>query len=435
MQYVFVFDRNKQPLMPCQPARARELLKAGKAAVYRRYPFTIILMERAGGDTQPVEVKLDPGSQTTGVAVVVEGQRGKRVVCASEISHRGAVVKDHLDQRRNARRSRRSRHTRYWAARFRNRQRSEGWLPPSLVSRVQNNVTWVQRLSRLCPVSKVSMELVKFDTQIMQNPENSGVEYQQGTLTGYEVREYLLDKWDRCCAYCGKTDTPLEVEHIHPRSRGGSDRVSNLTLACHDCNQRKGAQTAAEFGHPQVQAQAKLPLKDAAAVNTTRWALHCRLCETGLPVEVGTGGRTKFNRVTQGYAKAHWIDAACVGRSGAAVYIAPTHLPLIIQATGRGSRQMCRVDQFGFPRTAAKAAHRVHGFQTGDLVQAVVPSGKKLGTHQGRVAVRTSGSFNITTHAGTIQGISHRHCTLVQRVDGYTYSPSQKGARRIPPQI
>ncbi|MEP7286117.1 MAG: RNA-guided endonuclease IscB [Chloroflexota bacterium] len=435
MQYVFVLDKNKQPLMPCQPARARELLKARKAAMYRRYPFTIILRERAGGDTQPIEVKLDPGSQTTGVAVVVEGQRGKRVVWVSEISHRGEEVKDHLDARRAQRHSRRARHTRYRAARFRNRRRGKGWLPPSLLSRVQNDITWVQRLSRWCPANGISMELVKFDTQLMQNPEISGVEYQQGTWAGYEVREYLLDKWRRRCAYCGKTDTPLEVEHILPKARGGTNRVSNLTLACHDCNQRKGTQTAAEFGHPQVQAHAKLPLKDAAAVNTTRWALHGQLCETGLPVEVGTGGRTKFNRITQGYAKAHWIDAACVGLSGAAVYIAPTHFPLLIKATGRGSRQMCRVDQFGFPRTAAKAARRVHGFQTGDLVRAVVPSGKKVGTHQGRVAVRTSGSFNITTRLGTVQGISHRHCALVQRVDGYTYSTCQKGVRRIPPQI
>ncbi|MEP7289557.1 MAG: RNA-guided endonuclease IscB [Chloroflexota bacterium] len=435
MQYVFVLDKDKQPLMPCRPARARELLKAGKAAVYRRYPFTIILTEREGGDTQPIEVKLDPGSQTTGVALVVEGKRGKRVVWVAEISHRGAVVKGHLDARRSQRRSRRSRHTRYRAARFRNRRHSEGWLPPSLVSRIQNDITWVQRLSRWCPVSGITMELVKFDTQLMQNPEISGVEYQQGTLAGYEVREYLLDKWQRRCAYCGKTDTPLEVEHITPKARGGTNRVSNLTLACHDCNQRKGTQTAVEFGHSKVQAEAKLPLKEAAAVNTTRWALHHRLCKTGLPVEVGTGGRTKFNRVMQGYAKAHWIDAACVGVSGAALYIALTHIPLLIKATGRGSRQMCRVNQFGFPRTAAKAADRVHGFQTSDLVRAGIPSGKKVGTHQGRVAVRTSGSFNITTHTGTVQGISHRHCTLVQRVDGYTYSTSQRGAGRIPPQI
>jgi len=141
-------------------------------------------------------------------------------------------------------------------------------------------------------------------------------------------------------------------------------------LACHDCNQAKGTQTAAEFGHPNVQQQAKALLKDAAAVNATRWALYHRLTTFGLPVSVGTGGRTKYNRIKQGYPKDHWIDAACVGVNGEKVFIPPALSPLYITATGRGSRQMCRMDKYGFPRTSAKAAKRVHGFQTGDMVRA-----------------------------------------------------------------
>jgi hypothetical protein len=133
------------------------------------------------------------------------------------------------------------------------------------------------------------MELVRFDMQLLENAEISGIEYQQGTLFGYEVREYLLEKWGRKCAYCGKTGVPLEIEHIVPRARGGSQRVSNLTLACEPCNTKKGTQTAGEFGHPAVQAQAKRPRHDAAAVNATRWALSRRLKATGLPVETGTG--------------------------------------------------------------------------------------------------------------------------------------------------
>ncbi len=141
------------------------------------------------------------------------------------------------------------------------------------------------------------MELVRFDMQKMLNPEVSGVEYQQGELFGYEVREYLLEKFNRKCAYCGKTDVPLQVEHIIPEARGGSNRVSNLTIACEPCNQKKGSQTAEEFGHPEVQAQAKKPLKEAAAVNATRWKLYETLKATGLPVEVGSGSLTKFNRI------------------------------------------------------------------------------------------------------------------------------------------
>jgi len=274
---------------------------------------------------------------------------------------------------------------------------------------------------RVCPITAFSLELVKFDTQAMQNPEISGVEYQRGTLVGWEVREYLLEKWDRKCAYCGAKDVPFEVEHILPKSRGGTDRVSNLTLACHECNQAKGNQTAAEFGHPEVQAEAKQSLKDAAAVTTTRWAVYAVLRDTGLPVETGTGGRTKYNRTRLGLPKAHWIDAACVGASTPdALGVRRTSWqsrPLIIRAMGRGSRQMCRMDKHGFPRTAAKSIKRVHGFQTGDLVRAIVPTGKHAGTHVGRVAVRASGSFQV----GTVDGIGYHHCRLLQRTDGYEY--------------
>ncbi|CAK0764644.1 5-methylcytosine-specific restriction enzyme A [Gammaproteobacteria bacterium] len=83
--------------------------------------------------------------------------------------------------------------------------------------------------------------------QKMENPEISGVEYQQGTLEGYEAREYLLEKWARECAYCGKKDVPLNIDHIHPKARGGSNRISNLTLACHPCNEKKGSQDAKVF--------------------------------------------------------------------------------------------------------------------------------------------------------------------------------------------
>jgi len=284
------------------------------------------------------------------------------------------------------------------------------------------------------------MELVKFDTQAMQNPEISGTEYQRGTLFGYEVREYLLEKWERRCAYCGAENLPLEVDHIVPRSRGGSDRVSNLTLACHTCNRRKGSRLVEEFllREPEVLnkvlAQVKAPLRDAAAVNTTRFALLNRLRTTGLPVEVGTGGRTKYNRTVQGYPKKHWIDAACVGESGGAVRLSPETNVLSIEAMGRGSRQMCRMDRYGFPRTGPKAARTVHGFRTGDFVRAYIPKGRPsrglaracgalashAGVHTGYAAVRASGSFRV----GNVDGVSWRHCRLLQRGDGYRYNVS-----------
>lgn len=423
MQKVFVLDSSRQPLMPCHPARARELLRKGKAAVLRSYPFTIILKDREGGDTQPVAFKVDPGSKQTGLALVSDFQCGKKLIWAAVLEHRGQQIKTALESRRvrrRSRRSRRSRHTRYRAARFDNRRRTNNWLPPSLQSRIENIWTWLYRINHICPIASISQELVRFDTQLMQNAEISGVEYQQGELAGYEVREYLLEKWGRKCAYCGATDTPLEVEHITPKARGGSNHVSNLTLACHDCNQAKGSQTAAEFGHPDIQRQAKQSLKDVTSVNSTRWALWRKLNMTGLPLEVGTGGRTKFNRSQQGYPKVHWIDAACVGESGEWVCLNPNQTCLHIKAAGHGSRQMCRTNRYGFPTRYRLRQKRHFGFQTGDMVYAHVSSGKYSGKHSGRVACRATGSFDIRTSSGKVT-VSYKTCQIVHCADGYAY--------------
>jgi 5-methylcytosine-specific restriction endonuclease McrA len=415
---VAVIDQNRRPLAPTSEVRARLLLKEGKAAIFRRVPFTIILKSIVEEVQVPdLRLKLDPGSRMSGVAIVNQGSG--QVVFAAEIEHRGEAIKQALDARRAIRRSRRARKTRYRKPRFLNRRRPEGWLPPSLKSRISNIETWVNRLARYYPISGISMELVKFDTQLMENSEISGIEYQQGELAGYEVREYLLEKWGRKCAYCSETDIPLQIEHIIPRSRGGSDRVSNLTLACEGCNQRKGKQTAAEFGFPEIERQAKEPLKDAAALNATRWVLFERLKGFGLPVETGSGGLTKYNRTMRDLPKAHWIDATCVGKSTPAQVIMDGVIPLEIKATGHNTRQMCRVDKYGFPRTSAKGPRTVKGFRTGDLVRATVISGQKIGCYEGQVAVRSSGSFNVKTAAGTIQGISHRYCRVLHKADGY----------------
>jgi 5-methylcytosine-specific restriction endonuclease McrA len=428
MQRVFVLDHNKQPLMPCHPARARKLLKNGKAAVYRRYPFTIIMKCRVGGDLQPIEIKFDPGSRTTGIALVGHFDRGSEVVWAGNLNHRGLQIKRSLDSRRAVRRSRRNRKTRYRPARFLNRRRPKDWLPPSLRSRVDNTKTLMLKLSRLAPLTQIAVETVRFDTQKIQKPEISGVKYQQGELAGYELREYLLEKWDRQCAYCGAKNLPLEVEHIQPRSKEGSNRVSNLTLACTKCNQKKGNKDVKCFlkGKPdrlkKIQAQAKASLRDTAAVNATRYAIGEALKTFGLPISFSSGGRTKFNRTQQDYPKDHWIDAACVGESGAQVVIPPAITPLIITAKGRGSRQKCRMNQYGFPRTGPKKHKRVKGFQTGDIVKAVVTKGKKIGTYVGRVVVRATGSFDIGIGKKKVSGISYKYCQLIQRSDGYEYT-------------
>jgi 5-methylcytosine-specific restriction endonuclease McrA len=148
-------------------------------------------------------------------------------------------------------------------------------------------MTWVGRLRRICPIAAISVEVVKFDTQLMEHAEISGVEYQQGTLQGYEVREYLLEKWGRMCAYCDAKGVPLQIEHVYPRSRYGESRVGSLTLACASCNDKKGTQEITEFLKDDpvrlahILVQLKHPLKDAAAVSPNTTVAHA-ICQRSI---------------------------------------------------------------------------------------------------------------------------------------------------------
>lgn len=426
MSKIFVLDTDKKPLDPMHPAQARQLLRNKKAAVFKRFPFTIILKEPKPETTvSPIRLKIDPGAKFTGIALVNDATG--EVVFAAELKHRGFAIREALTSRRQLRRSRRNRKTRYRKPRFLNRTRPDGWLAPSLQSRVENIKTWVNKLRKLAPITAISQELVRFDMQLMRNPDIQGKEYQQGTLAGYETREYLLGKWGRQCAYCGIKDVPLQIEHIHPRAKGGSNSITNLTLSCEKCNTKKGTKDIKDFLKKdpirlqKILKQAKKPLADAAAVNTTRWALLNALKETGLPIETGSGGLTKFNRSQQKLQKTHWIDAACVGRSTPTLNIKDMK-PLLITATGHGSRQSCRTDKYGFPNRYVPRFKFIKGFQTGDIVKAIVTSGKKIGLYVGRVAVRSTGSFNISTNSGLIQGVSHKYCSAIHKKDGYDYA-------------
>ena len=459
MDSVFVLDKRKKPLMPCSERRARLLLERGRAVVHSRYPFTIRLRDRtlAESELQPIRLKIDPGATTTGMAVIRVGEtaentessqdpvslpqeqekgRQEFVLLFLEIAHRGLSIRDALLKRAGYRRNRRGRKTRYRAPRFLNRTRPKGWLPPSLQHRIDTILAWVRKLSKLCPITEISVEGVRFDTQLMENPEVSGTEYQQGTLAGYEVREYLLEKWGRCCAYCGKRDVPLQIDHIHPRARGGSNRVSNLTLACEACNLAKGARPVEEFLKgkgkapvlERIQAMAKKPLAAATAVNATRTKLVKELKEHA-PVEESTGGRTKYNRQRMGIPKTHALDAACVGKV-AKLHNWENRATLVITCAGRGRYGRTLVNKHGARRTNKEGKlinflprkKGVYGFQTGDIVRADVPSGVKKGVHMGRVAIKTEGYFAIQTANGTIDGVKHTFCKLLQRNNGYGYS-------------
>lgn len=436
--WVPVLDKRGVPLMPCHPARARQLLRAGRAVVAHHTPFVIRLKDRVGGDVQPVRVCEDPGSKTTGIAVVREVASAdddgptRVVLFKMELTHRGADVHSRMESRASLRRSRRSRKTRYREQRYSNRSasRRKDRLAPSLRTRLDTTLSWTRRLMRWYPVAAVSVERVRFDTQLMENPTISGVEYQRGTLAGYETREYVLEKWGRSCAYCDAENVPLNLDHVVPRASGGSNRPSNLVPACVPCNQRKGVQPLAAFlkrdpkRAARILAGLKAPMRDAAAVNTTRWALDRELRSLGVPVEAASGGRTKWNRHRFSVPKTHANDAVCVGNVGGV--IGADTRTLYVRCTGRGDYQRQNTDAYGFPRGAPKMrAKRVRGFGTGDIVRVTQPRGKYAGTYIERVAVRATGNFSIRAH-GKRFDVNWRNCRVLQRADGYDYAWSEK---------
>ncbi len=420
---VFVLDKRKQPLMPCTPKKARLLLSRGRAVVHRRYPFVIRLKDRVVEQSrlQPLALKIDPGSRTTGISLarVQETPAGEmhHALHLSELHHRGEEVHTAMGIRERARRRRRGAHLRYRAPRFANRVRPKVWLPPSMRSRIGNVLTWAQRSCAWAPITRIEVERVKFDLQLMQNPEIVGVEYQRGELVGWELRAYLLEKFQHRCAYCQVTDVPFEIDHQVPRSRGGSNRASNLVLSCHPCNEAKGNQTAAEFGYPELGAQAKGPLKDAAAVNASRYALVEALQALGLPLGIWSGGRTRWNRARFGISKTHALDALCVGNiTGVNAGKLKTGA---ITAMGRGRYCRTLYTKYGFPRGYLVRQKQVDGIQTGDLVLALVPPPYTAqGMHKGRVAVRKSGFFRING----VDSVPARCCRVLQRGDGYDYT-------------
>jgi len=414
---VFVLSKNKTPLAPTREAKARILLKEGKAVVHKIYPFTIRLKENKECKKN-FEIKFDVGASVTGVAIV------DAVKCFffAEIVHRGKVIKKAMDSRRATRRSRRNRKTRYREARFDNRTRPDGWLAPSVKSRADNVISFAKKYAKLIPIKSIVVERVSFDTSSMTNGEKlNGIEYQNGNLKDTKLRDFIFKKYNYSCVYC--EDRGEEIEHIIPKSKGGTNSVRNLTLSCRKCNIEKGNLSLDAFGKKIGKDLSHLkPKKTPKHASIIQSARTYTLKELAKDFEVttGEGWETYANRKEIELPKQHYYDAMCIGDNYR--YKIVTNTVLEIKAQGRGSRQMCRMDRFGFPRTKAKSSKIVKGFQTGDIVKAVVTKGKKIGTYLGKVAVRVSGNFNITTTLETIQGINHKYCKTIQKGDGYAYA-------------
>ena len=419
---VFVLNRSKKPLDMISHAKARILLKNKQAVVHKVYPFTIRLKDNSAvSKDRSYTVKVDPGSRHTGIAIVDDKDS---VVMLAEIEHRGHFIKRDLDKRRSLRQARRQRKTRYRPARFLNRTKPKGWLAPSVKSRADNVINFIKKYKKLINIDKVMIENVSFDVaQMTAGTKLCGSAYQQGPLYNTNLREFVFNKTKGRCSYCGAKAT--EIDHIIARANGGTDSTYNLTPACRSCNEKKSNLSLEDFGklvgkNFSKLAPKKLP-KDAAIVQSARNYMIREISKLISNTTTHEAWMTAYNKDELGLPKEHYYDALSVGETPTKINFL-TDKVLQISAKGRGSRQMCRVNKYGFPRASAKASKSVNGFQTGDIVKAVVTKGSKKGEYLGRVAVKSDGYFNIQTKSKTIEGINHKYFHLIQRGDGYLYN-------------
>ena len=423
---VFVLDKSKKPLDMISNAEARILIRKKLAVIHKMYPFTIRLRDNScGSKDRAYTVKLDPGSRTTGVAITDDKDQ---VVMLAELEHRGHIIKKNLDSRRMIRRSRRSRKTRYRAARFLNRTKPKGWLAPSVKSRANNVINFVKKYKKLLNINKVMIENVSFDVaQMSSNNYLIGTGYQQGNLYQNKLRSFIFNRSNGKCVYCGAKAT--EIDHVIPKAKGGTNSSYNLVASCKSCNQMKSNKTLKEFGKIMNKDYShlkpkRLP-KDAAIVQIARNYMVKEITKLVSDTTIYDAWLTKYNRDSLGLPKQHYYDALSVGEVPSKFNFLTDKI-LTISAKGRGSRQMCSMNKYGFPRTSAKASKSVNGFQTGDIVKAIVTKGSKQGEYLGRVAVRASGYFDIQTKTKTIQGVGFEYCHIVQRSNGYSYDYKER---------
>lgn len=423
---VFVLDKSKKPLDMISHAKARILLKNKQAVVHKIYPFTIRLRDNSCvSNDRAYTVKIDPGSKHTGIAIVDDKDT---VVMLTEVEHRGHIIKRDINSRRVVRNSRRQRKTRYREARFLNRTKPKGWLAPSVKSRANNVINFICKYKKLININKIMIEYVSFDTaQMSSDTKLIGTAYQQGPLYNTNLREFVFSRTNGRCSYCGAKAT--EIDHIVPRANGGTNSTFNLTPACRSCNQMKSNLSLKEFGKLMGKDFSKLEPKklpkDAAIVQLARNYMIREITKLVSNTTLHDAWLTKYNRDQLGLPKEHYYDALSVGEVPTKFNFL-TDKVLTISAKGRGKRQMCKVDKYGFPKTAAKASKLVEGFQTGDIVKAVVSNGLKAVEYLGRVAVRSTGRLNIKTKSGLTKDIGYKYCRLIQRGDGYSYKYKER---------
>lgn len=302
---IFVMNMRGDPLMPCTQKKARILLKEGKAVIYKYDPFTIQLTYATGETKQDCHIGIDTGSKHIGMAITSEN----KVLFKGEIELR-QDVKSNIDTKHIYRRSRRNRKTRYRQPRFLNRKRSDKWLPPSLQNRVDHTFHWIDTFCSLVSDPILHIEVGKFDTAKMINPEINGVDYQYGQTYGFfEERYFVFARDNYTCQCCGKSkDKILQTHHIIYRSNGGTDRVDNLITVCTDCHTSKNHQKGGILYKWQEQHKKVKQYKEPPFMNAIRKRIFARYPNA----HITYGSETTPHRKELGLEKTHYNDAITI---------------------------------------------------------------------------------------------------------------------------
>ncbi len=355
--------------MPTTPPKARILLKQSRAKVFRLYPFTIQLNYETPHQTQPVEIRIDYGAKTHGIALVQQCRTHDRAIFLGEAKQRQDVKKK-MDQRRELRRLRRYRNTRYRKRRF-HRRRPEGSLPPTITQRIEAITRITKTLQKMTPITSAIAETGAFDTQKMIHPQIQGVQYQQGP--GYESenrRHTVLAYFNYTCQYCGTTEGVMTEEHVIPKGKGGTDSWSNLTCACLSCNTKKGGRTPGE---------ADMPNPETVNPRNTNFLRFCALTQSGktrlveelqklMPTQTVYGWQTKQNRQAAKLPKTHYFDALCT-RDTFAKPLKLTSTIHTIKLKRRNTRQTHYSNPTKNGRMRPYNEHKeLYGYKKGDLI-------------------------------------------------------------------
>lgn len=305
---VYVIDINGNPLMPTnRHGKVRRLLKNNKAKVVKRCPFIIQLLYETGSIVQDISLGIDAGSKYIGISATTK----ENELYASNVELRNDIV-DNISTRRQYRRSRRNRKTRYRKPRFNNRVKSKkkGWLAPSIKQKIETHVRVVDNVTKMLPISRIIVECASFDIQKIKNPEIHNEQYQQGDQLGFwNVREYVLFRDNHTCQYCkGKSGNKiLNVHHIESRKTGG-DAPNNLITLCEYCHKKY------HEGKIKLPEKIKRGVKfnDAIFMGIMRWGFYNQIKEKYNNVSMTYGYITKNTRIMNNLPKEHYVDARCI---------------------------------------------------------------------------------------------------------------------------